>query len=70
MKAILMLSEMPNCCAGCPLFHLIHVSDDEINPTICKALCLENKKGGSTRLEDCPLIEINDNIARMIEVAR
>ena len=59
MKAILMLSEMPESCKDCILCNdnWWCVADDD--PTDDK-----------TRPNWCPLIEINDNIARLIEVAR
>lgn len=70
MKAILMLMEMPKKCYDCQL-----MSDD----MYCKAYipkngitkrCVEDDVMHGTRHIYCPLIEINDNIARLIEVAR
>ena len=62
MKAILMIDEMPKECSDCPCMNTLGL--------YCKA----DKKGRYCFLEDkdewCPLIEINDNIAKLIEVAR
>lgn len=68
MKAILMLREMPNKCSVCP-FHTIY-ADDNLESTYCSLIIQENEKGTTTKLKECPLIEINDNIAKLIEVAR
>ena len=67
MKAILMLDEMPKGCVDCPLFN-----GDEFYCTYTKN-DLNNWWETDRiyyRLEDCPLIEINDNIAKLVEVAR
>lgn len=70
MKAILMINEMPKNCEECPLFR----TDKDFNATIHYCMPYQNKelfmvkeKGVS---DNCPLIEINDNIAKLIEVAR
>ena len=68
MKAILMLRNKPNRCSECP-FHTIY-ADDTLESTYCLIMNESNDKGTTTILKDCPLIEINDNIARLIEVAR
>lgn len=68
MKAILMINEMPKCCFDCP-YHLIY-ADDKSSEVWCYLLKDENDNGTTTRHKKCPLIEINDNIAKLIEVAR
>ena len=68
MKAILMLREKPNKCSECP-FHTIY-SDNTLESTYCSLIDFPNDKGTTTILKHCPLIEINDNIAKLIEVAR
>lgn len=72
MKAILMLNEMPDKCVECPL------ADRDRIVEFCKITGEEIQIIFSTETEvkeiirnnDCPLIEINDNIAKLIEVAR
>lgn len=55
-----MLNEMPDDCNKCPCF------DGMEGRSECNALC-EDVDG---KPNNCPLIEINDNIAKLIEVAR
>ena len=62
MKAILILNETPKCCLDCPCCNLEEFGCDAGEKTIDCRL--------TGRPESCPLIEINDNIARLIEVAR
>ncbi len=61
MKAILMLNEMPKKCEDCPC---AYEWANECNATDKAVIDFTEKP------EWCPLIEINDNIARLIEVAR
>ena len=68
MKAILMLANMPNSCIEC-MFSFVY-ANDQLEETNCRLLGQTNEKGTSTRCENCPLLEINDNIAKLIEVAR
>lgn len=56
MKAILVLNETPKNCKEC----------DEIVRKGCKKGDFRKEE----RPKTCPLIEINNNIARLIEVAR
>lgn len=74
MKAILMLDEMPNSCAECQ-FRL----NKERYAWRCGVLRNYYKRAKhlgalldaeKERRDDCPLIEINDNIAKLVEVAR
>ncbi len=63
MKAILILDEKPKMCDyDCPCYN-------NDNVPMCHAT---NKTilDDETTPEWCPLIEINDNIAKLIEVAR
>ena len=66
MKAILMLDEMP-VCRNCPLFngdlYCCVITGNEIDKWWERDL-------DTYRIDDCPLIEINDNIAKLVEVAR
>lgn len=68
MKAILMLKEMPSTCLECH-FHKVY-ADNKLEETYCELIDINNEKGTSTRYEYCPLVEINDNIAKLIEIAR
>ncbi len=69
MKAILILNEMPSCCEMCRLS--LQTEDGRV----CFA---HRKEGGGLMVNKdfgtipsyCELIEINDNIAHLIEVAR
>ena len=59
-----MLNEMPKRCADCKFKdsgtnYMCHATEDVI-------ICDIDKEIDS----NCPLIEINDNIAKLIEVAR
>lgn len=65
MKAILMLNEMPKSCIECK-FLITHFAEDRPYMTSCLARTEEDEKKDKW----CPLIEINDNIAKLIEVAR
>lgn len=56
MKAILMIEEAPKNCKECDI-------------TIRKG-CNKGDYRKEERPKSCPLIEINDNIAKLIEVAR
>ena len=81
MKAILMLDEMPKRCCDC---HLVNSGTGPSDDWCCsgKQVRITTETGEHTvnkkiKLEDidmvqswCPLIEINDNIARLIEVAK
>lgn len=81
MKAILMLMEMPKKCCIC---HLVSSGTSPSDDWCChgKQVRISTETGEynvnkKIKLEDidtiqswCPLIEINDNIARLIEVAR
>lgn len=62
MKAILMIDEMPKECDGCPCLNY--------KIWYCQADEKGRDGGDDDRPEWCPLIEINDNIAKLIEVAR
>lgn len=71
MKAILMFDEMPETCERCRL----RVNDCCRGKEIGYSLIEQPEKWDGTeeytyRDKKCPLIEINDNIARLIEVAR
>ena len=69
MKAILMLSDMPKSCySQCP-FHRIY-ADNHPTQTYCSLINEYNDKGTTTRLDECPLFEISDNTAKLIEVTR
>lgn len=69
MKAILILNDKPFCCDVCRL---------SINKKGGIGCMGTRKEGGGVMVNEdfgtipswCPLIEINDNIARLIEVAR
>ena len=67
MKAILMLKETPENCEQCPLYDyrskICYGTDNDIFTS-------SFDRQEEERCPDCPLIEINDNIARLIEVAR
>lgn len=62
MKAILMIEEAPKKCDDCPL------SYRDLESCYCEILDEEVKYWKKSN--NCPLIEINDNIAKLIEVAR
>ena len=62
MKAILMLDEMPKECIECPC------ADYVLN--MCRASLSSEEINTSGKPDWCPLIEINDNIAKLVEVAR
>ena len=64
MKAILMMNELPEECWVCPCYR-----DKEFKEGLC-LVDYKDIKDREKRPEWCPLIEINDNIARLIEVAR
>ena len=77
MKAILMLDEMPKDCVQCPCCMWYEIIDGKT----MYAKCLKEQKEMKAKFEDdyfitlsipkwCPLIEINDNIAKLVEVAR
>lgn len=74
MKAILMLNEMPISCKDCKFrmnktrvhWHCGITKGYAEQPIGFGALTDVETK----RADHCPLIEINDNIARLIEVAR
>lgn len=71
MKAILMLDETPETCEHCRL----RVSDCCRGKEIGHNLIEQPEKWDGTeeytyKDKKCPLIEINDNIAHLIEVAR
>lgn len=68
MKAILMLNETPKNCTECPLVTM-GWDDDNEERYVCSRTHNFNI-GWDERPKTCPLIEINDNIARLIEVAR
>lgn len=68
MKAILMLSEMPKECLLCPCYCHSEEFDNEFCKVNLQAFMSAEER--DKRPEWCPLIEINDNIARLIEVAR
>ena len=71
MKAIILLNNMPDKCVECPL------ADRDRIVKFCKITGEEiqiiystDEEKEKIRNSDCPLIEINDNIAKLIEVAR
>ena len=67
MKAILMLDETPKSCVQCPCYRLFEVEEFED----CKALLRQlSEFERKNRPLWCPLIEINKNVAKLIEVAR
>lgn len=68
MKAILMLNEMPRHCLECPLSYGADIEYCYITGKE-KEIFADNETE-LKRNADCPLIEINDNIAKLIEVAR
>lgn len=68
MKAILMIDN-PECCGDCPLLQQYYDDEHEEWYEMCYRQNCKIKDIDS-KLKDCPLIEINDNIARLIEVAR
>lgn len=70
MKAILMLSEMPKKCYDCQLMSKDMYCKAYIKNNGLTKMCVEDDVMYGTRHTHCPLIEINDNIARLIEVAR
>lgn len=61
MKAILMINEMPKSCKDCILYL------DDSRWCFADYEPIDDDKKRPTW---CPLIEINDNIAKLIEVAR
>lgn len=71
MKAIILLNNMPNKCVECPLadrdriVEFCKITGEEIQITYST-----DEEEEKIRNSDCPLIEINDNIAKLIEVAR
>lgn len=67
MKAILVLDEMPENCMKCPLRFKDGDTDDWFRFRCHMSTDQIPKEG---RLWNCELIEINDNIAHLIEVAR
>ena len=71
MKAILMMNEMPKTCEDCQFRRYDICYAKEIGHNLIE----QPKKWDGTeeytyRDKNCPLIEINNNIARLIEVAR
>lgn len=64
MKAILVI-DMPSCCNSCR--YCEYIQSDEY--TRCILECRE-VKNDMKKPNWCPLIDINDNIARLVEVAR
>lgn len=73
MKAIMMLSEMPKSCKGCPL--MFENNDGqwcgyERSGKNELHMRVHYYVGDRTKPSWCQLIEINDNIAHLIEVAR
>ena len=73
MKAILMLKEMPKSCKECPL---MFENDDgqwcgyERTGKNELHMKVHYYVGDRTKPNWCQMIEINDNIAKLIEVAR
>lgn len=72
MKAILMLNEMPECCLDCPCSYTYGYRVGSPTDDVCE---IDNRKLTKENMNNktpdwCPLIEINDNIAKLIEVAR
>lgn len=65
MKAILMLDKKPRSCLECRFLRTIF-AEDRPYATTCLARTEEDEK----KEVYCPLLEINDNIAKLIEVAR
>ena len=63
MKAILIMDEMPSCCEMCRL------SLQTQKGRVCFGHRKVNKEFG-TIPSYCELIEVNDNTARLIKVAR
>lgn len=70
MKAILMLNEMPKSCNKCVLKrHWFNYKGTMKVGCKLRGDCgIDYKR--NERAVWCPLIEINDNIAHLIEVAR
>lgn len=74
MKAILVINETPKKCCDCQLItndmyckgFMPYVKDG----TRITKMCVEDDVMQGTKHSHCPLIEINDNIAKLIEVAR
>lgn len=72
MKAILMLNKMPNNCMECPYrlntqqYRCGVLVDNRLHNT--KWIFREDVE--KHRYSKCPLLEINDNLARLIEVAK
>lgn len=67
MKAILVLDEMPQDCVCCPCYRQAKY---EYLEDCAKALRPLTPEERDNRPSWCPLLEINDNIAKLIEVAR
>lgn len=75
MKAILLINETPKKCHDCQL-----MTDDMyckgFTPCVTKdgiritKRCVEDYVMHGDKPSNCPLLEINDNIAKLIEVAR
>ena len=68
MKAILTLDETPKNCTECPLVTMDW--DDDYEECYICSITRDFNIGWHERPKTCPLIEINDNIAKLIEVAR
>ena len=75
MKAILLINETPKKCYDCQLMtdnmyckgFTPYVAEDGTHIT---RRCVEDEVMHGTKHPRCPLLEINDNIAKLIEVAR
>ena len=63
MKAILIIEKAPKSCDECEL--MAEYVEDQAR---CYITCIPTKNDKAKK--QCPLIEINDNIAKLIEVAR
>lgn len=67
MKALLVLTEYPETCGECRLYsretNICYGSENDLFTS-----SFDNQE--EERCPDCPLIEIEDNIARLLEVAR
>ena len=73
MKVILMIDK-PADCSKCPVREIFFDSDWNIKQGIRHMSCRMNldrvTEVGKGIPAYCPLVEINDNIARLLEVAR